>query len=292
MGIVCLLPQVLAADTSAPPSTPPAGTPVPAQLINTSTRLDVQSDDEVLIGGFIIKGTGKKQVVLRALGPSLHLVDSAVLLADPTLELHLPDGSIVINDNWRDNSPGDLAVLSTSQLNPSSDLESAIVADLGPGEYTAILRGKANDTGVALIEEYDLGSFSSSQLANFSTRGFVQTGDNVMIGGFIVGPSFAGSASVVIRALGPSLADYGISNPLLDPQLGVHDGDGNLIAENDNWMDGPDTEAIASVGLTPPAQAESALLEDFIPGSYTVIITGADGGVGVALLEIYNVQLP
>lgn len=292
MGMVGLLSQVLDAATPSPPPTPPTGTPVPSSLVNISTRVDVQSDDEVLIGGFIIEGSGQKQVVLRALGPSLQLGNSTVLLADPTLELHMPDGSIVTNDNWRDNSPDDLAVLSTTQLNPSSDLESAIVADLPPGEYTAVLHGKANGTGVALIEGYDLQGLSSSQLANISTRAFVQNGDNVMIGGFIVGPSFGAAATVVVRALGPSLADRGISNPLLDPNLEVHDGDGNLIAENDNWMDGPNTAAIASVGLTPEAPTESALLEEVGPGAYTVIVTGADGGVGVALLEIYNVQLP
>jgi hypothetical protein len=279
----------IAADTP----TPPYGTPVPSQLLNISTRLRVGTEDNVLIGGFIITGNGSKQVIIRGLGPSLPLGDSVdPLLADPVVELHFPDGSILTNDNWTDNDASDLSLLSSVQLTPSSDSESALVATLNPGAYTVVLHGKGMDTGIGLVEVFDLNASAGSQAANISGRGLVEAGDDVMIGGFIVGPAFAAPATIVIRALGPSLSQQSVSNPLSDPHVELYDSNGIILSENDNWADGPDAATISSLGLAPAASAESALFFDAVPGAYTAVVTAADGGTGIALVEIYSVQLP
>ncbi len=279
--------------TAADTPTPPYGTPVPSQLLNVSTRLKVGTEDNVLIDGFIITGNGTKKVVVRGLGPSLALGGSTgPLLADPVVDLHFPDGSVLTNDNWVDNSASDLSLLSSVQLTPSSDFESALVATLDPGAYTVVLRGKGMDTGIGLVEVFDLNALAGSQAANISGRGLVETGDDVMIGGFIVGPVFGAPATIVVRALGPSLSQQSVSNPLSNPRLELHDGNGTLLTENDNWADGPDAATISSLGLAPGAPAESALFLDAMPGAYTAVVTASDGGTGIALVEIYSVQLP
>ncbi len=276
----------------ATPSPTPVGTPPPdsALLVNLSTRADVQTNDNVLIGGFIISGTGTKEVVLRGIGPSLSLADTGSLLADPVLELHMPDGSIVSNDNWTDNSTVDQVVLTSNQLAPSNNLESAIVANLNPGTYTVILSGKNSGTGVGLVEVYDLAITSGSELANLSSRGKVEVGENVMIGGFILGPSTATSSSVVVRALGPSLASTGVTDTLSDPYLELHDSNGALLASNDNWGDGPDAQAINDAGLAPTNGLESALLLTSPPAAVTAVVSGQNGATGVGLVEIYNLR--
>ncbi|HEY3663262.1 MAG TPA: hypothetical protein VGL24_08945 [Chthoniobacterales bacterium] len=276
----------------ATPSPTPIGTPPPnsALLVNLSTRADVQTNDNVLIGGFIISGTGTKEVVLRGIGPSLPLTGTSSLLADPVLELHMPDGSIVSDDNWMDNSTADQDVLTSNALAPSNDLESAIVAHLNPGTYTVILSGTNSGTGVGLVEVYDLGTTSGSELANLSSRGKVEVGENVMIGGFILGPSTAISSSVVVRALGPSLTSTGVTDALSDPTLELHDSNGALIAANDNWADGPDAQTIADAGLAPTNALESALLLTSPPAAVTAVVGGYDGVIGVALVEIYNLR--
>ena len=295
IGGVLLQVAPAAATPPAPGATPtptPIGTPPPnsALLVNLSTRADVQTNDNVLIGGFIISGTGTKEVVLRGIGPSLPLTGTSPLLADPVLELHLPDGSIVSNDNWMDNSTADQAVLTSNALAPSNDLESALVAHLNPGTYTVILSGTNSGTGVGLVEVYDLGTTSGSELANLSSRGKVEAGENVMIGGFILGPSTAISSSVVVRALGPSLTSTGVTDALSDPTLELHDSNGALIAANDNWADGPDAQAITDAGLAPTNALESALLLTSPPAAVTAVVGGHNGVTGVALVEIYNLR--
>ena len=168
-------------------------------------------------------------------------------------------------------------------------LESAIVATLDPGEYTTIVTGKDGGTGVALVEVYDLDGAGGSQLANISTRGFVQSGDDVMIGGFILAASTA-NGKVVVRAIGPSLAAANVPNPLSDPVLELHDSDGAIVAANDNWMDGPDAQAITALGLAPANTKESAVLANLPSGSYTGIVKGVGGATGVGLVEAYTVQ--
>ena len=268
------------------PTPTPSATPTatPSQLLNISTRMRVQTGDNVLIGGFIITGTGPKRVILRGIGPSLSGQGLTGVLPDPTLELH---GAVSINnDNWRDTQE---AEIQATGIPPSNDLESAIVASLEPGAYTAILAGKENTTGIGLVEVYDLDQPAGSKLANISTRGFVETGDNVMIGGFITGPADTGGTTVLIRAIGPSLGAVGIQDSLQDPTLELHDGSGALIAMNDNWRDIQEAEIIATE-IPPTDDRESAILQTLAPGNYTAIVRGKDNTTGVALVEAYNLQ--
>jgi glucose/arabinose dehydrogenase len=261
----------------------------PSQPLNISTRARVETGDNVLIGGFIITGSVAKKVIVRAIGPSLSgLVPGA--LADPVLELHAPGGALITsNDNWQDD-PAQKTEIMNSGLAPSNDLESSIVATLQPGAYTAIVRGKNGTGGVGLAEIFDLDTAASSQLGNMSGRGFVQTGDNVMIGGLIVGNNI-GAARVVVRAIGPSLSGAGVNNPLADPILELHDSNGALIGVNDNWQDDPDQAAlITDSGLAPSNALESAMLTGLAPGPYTAIIRGKNGGTGVGLIEVFKVQ--
>jgi hypothetical protein len=254
------------------------------KLQNISTRLNVLTGENVLIGGFIITGDDPKQVIVRAIGPSLAIAGLTGVLADPILELHEADGTVVTNDNWKDTQQ---AEIEATGLQPSDDLESAIVGTLTPGLYTAIVSGKDGGTGVGLVEVYDLDQMLGPILANISTRGFVDSGDNVMIGGFIVGPTDTGLGDVLVRAIGPSLGDFGIANPLLDPVLELHDSNGAVLTTNDNWKDTQETE-IEATGLAPGNDSESAILQTLAPGAYTAIVRGVDDTTGVGLVEVYN----
>jgi hypothetical protein len=267
----------------------------PSQALNISTRADVGTDDNVLIDGFIITGTDPKLVVLRALGPSLILQNVSGVLADPFLELHDSTGAtIATNDNWMDLSPDDQMVLTDYNLAPVDNAESAIVMTLDPGNYTAIVRGVNNTTGIALVEAYDLdGGATDSQFANISTRGAVGAGENVMIGGFIVGGGGGGFSQFIVRGLGPSLASLGVAGVLPDPMIEVHNGNGDLLDSNDNWMDDPNMQTIIDNGLAPTDPSESALYEVLAPGNYTVILSGGNGATaatGVGLVEAYDVD--
>jgi len=282
-------------NTSSPPRltvifdlATPTPTPTPAQLLNISTRLRVEPGDDALIGGFIVAGSQPKRVILRAIGPSLTQRNVSDVLADPVLELRAPDGSIIMtNDNWRENQQADIQ---NSGVAPENDLEAAIVATLPAGNngYTAVVRGKNNTTGVGLIEAYDLDRAADSRLANISTRGLVQTGTNVMIGGFIVGGE--GNARVILRAIGPSLTQSGVANALADPTLQLVDENGSLLESNDNWRTDPDQAEIAAAGVAPQNDLESALLASIPPGSYTAIVAGNNSGTGVGLIEAYHLR--
>lgn len=262
----------------------------PSQPENVSTRGNVGTGNEVLIGGFIITGTDDKQVVLRAIGPSIPSSQVTNSLADPVLELHDSTGAIVAtNDNWKDLSAADQTVLTDNNLAPKNDLESALVKTLAPGQYTAIVRGADDSTGVALVEAYDLDNGSTnSKLANISTRSNVTTGDGVMIGGFIVGGG--GLSTTIIRGLGPSLADQGVSGFLADPVLELHDADGNVIDSNDNWMDNPNMQQISDANLAPTDPKEAALYEILPAGMYTAVLSSVDSTSGIALVEVYDVD--
>jgi hypothetical protein len=263
--------------------TPPP-TPTPSQPLNISTRMEVRTGDQVLIGGFIITGNDPKQVVLRAIGPSLAPFGITDPLPDPVLELHGADESLItMNDNWKDTQQSEIEA---SGFQPSNDLESAIITTLDPGSYTAIVSGKDGGTGVGLVEGYDLDQAADSQLANISTRGFVETGTNVMIGGFILGGA-DGNANVLIRALGPSLTPLGVAGALTDPTLELHDKDGALIRSDDNWKETQQSE-IEATGLQPGSDLESAMFETLAPGAYTAVVAGQGGLTGVALVEVYR----
>lgn len=261
------------------------GTAVPAQLLNVSTRLDVLRNDSVLIGGFIVSGSRAKKVMIRALGPSLAVPGA---LADPTLELHFPNGAVVSNDNWKVNQQtgqSQETVIRATTIPPPQDSESALVQTVAPGAYTAIVKGKSGGTGIGLVEAYDLEQGTPARLANISTRGFVSTDSNVMIGGFILGPTKAGSAKVVIRAIGPSLP---INGALQNPTLELRDPNGVKIAANDDWQQDSGAGEISGHNLAPKNPAESALLRVLSPGGYTAIVSGANGGLGIGLVEVYH----
>jgi hypothetical protein len=271
---------------------PPAGGSFgngPANLLNISTRMRVLTGDNVLIGGFIVTGTDAKKVIARGIGPSLTSQGVPGALADPTLELHDGTGAtIASNDNWKDTQQ---AEIQATGIPPSNDLESAIVATLPANNsaYTAILRGKNNTTGVGLVEVYDLDQSANSTLANISTRGFVDTDDNVMIGGFILGPSGTSGAKVIARAIGPSLTASGVANALQDPTLELHDGSGTTIAFDDNWKDSQQAE-IQATGIPPSDDRESAIVATLAPGNYTAIVRGKNNTNGVGLVEVYNLR--
>ena len=258
--------------------------------LNISTRLDTQPGDNVGIGGFIISGTAAKTIVVRGLGPSLASAGVVGALQDPTLELHDQGGALIqFNNDWRDSQQTEIG---NTGLAPNDNREAAIVRTLAPGLYTAILRGNGNTTGIGLVEVYDVDPNSASTLANISTRGLVGTGDSVMIGGEIIGRGLgangAGSAKVLVRALGPSLPSS-ISNPLQDPTLELHDGNGALIASNDDWRSSQES-AIQATGVAPPDNREPAILATLTKGVYTAIVRGKNNATGVALFEAYKVQ--
>ncbi len=256
-------------------------------LVNISTRLNVLTGDNVLDGGFIITG-GNKRILIRGLGPSLAGSGINGVLADPLIVLHSgATGEIIMsNDNWKNNQQSEIA---DTGLAPTDDLEAALVVTLARGAYTVINRGKQETTGVGLLEIYDLESGVGSELANISTRGFVATGSNVMIAGFIVTNSANESDQVIVRGLGPSLGAFGITDPLADPVLALHDVNGTLLASNDNWKDTQQTE-IEATGLQPTNDAEAAILRTLPPGAYTAIQSGQAGGTGVGLIEVYNLH--
>ncbi|MFL6595866.1 MAG: hypothetical protein ACJ8HQ_10535, partial [Chthoniobacterales bacterium] len=257
----------------------PAGT-ASGVLGNISTRLAVGTGDNVAIAGFQITGNSPKQLVVRAIGPTLAQYGLTNVIPDTTLELHDSTGAIIAsNDDWQDASN---AGSIPSTLRPPDELESALLVNLNPGAYTAILRGYHNSTGIALVEVYDVGG-GSSQLTNISTRGFVQTGDNVMIAGLVVQSH---NMQVVVRALGPTLADFGVTSALADPKLELHDGNGTLLASNDDWKD-TQQSSIAASGLAPPHDFESAIIGTLPPGNYTAIVRGFSNTTGNALVEVY-----
>ena len=254
-------------------------TALPTRLANISTRLRVETGDNVLIGGFIITGPQPKKVILRAIGPSLPVAGK---LDNPTLELRDSSGGLLeSNDNWI-SSPNRQAIMD-STIPPSDDLESAIVRSLPANNagYTAIVRGVNNGTGIGLVEAYDLDPVADSKLANISTRGLVQTGDNVLIGGFIV--LGQNPLRVIVRAIGPTLP---VPGALADPTLELHDGNGALIVANDNWRSDQQNEIIATT-IPPTNDLESAIVRDLTPGNYTAIVRGANNSTGVALVEAY-----
>ena len=252
---------------------------VPARLGNISTRLSVEAGENVAIGGFIITGTGVKNVIVRAIGPSLASHGVTGALADPMLELHdLSGATIASNDNWRDTQESEIEA---TGIPPTDDLESALVQSLVPGSYTAVVSSVTGTPGIGLVEIYDLDPPADSQLSNISTRGNVHTADAVMIGGIIIlGQT---PSNILVRALGPSLPLEGV---LVDPALDLHDANGALISSNDNWKDTQQSE-IESTGIPPTNDAEAALLMVLTPGSYTAVVRGENDTTGVALVEAY-----
>jgi plastocyanin len=248
-----------------------------SQPLNISTRLRVQTGENVMIGGFIITGQAPKKVIVRAIGPSLQQAGVNDALADPVVEVRAGNGALIrSNDNWRDDQQ---AEIEATGIPPRDNLESAIVATLAPGNYTAIVSGKNGTAGVGLVEVYDLDAGADARLVNLSTRGFVQTGSDVMIGGFILGNSNE-SARIVLRAIGPSLAQVGISGALADPTLQLVNGNGDAVAFNNNWRDTQQAELQATT-IPPRDDREAAIVATLAPGAYTAVVRGSDGTTGV-----------
>jgi carboxypeptidase T len=271
------------------PTVAPTPTPSSAQALNMSTRMRVAAGNNVLIGGFIITGAAPKNIALRGVGPSLGALGVPDVLADPALELRSSKGAVIMaNDDWQ-NDPSQAAQLIDLGLALQNPKESGLVDTLQPGSYTAVLSGTNQTAGVGLVEIYDTNQAANSRLANISTRGLVLTSSNVMIGGFILGGN--GNANIVVRGIGPSLANAGITDFLADPTLELHDGDGALLASNDNWQDDATSAAqLTALGLAPQNSSESGIYRLLSPGAFTAILVGKDGGTGIGLLEVYNVQ--
>ena len=252
----------------------------------------VETGDNVGIGGFIITGTGPKHVILRAIGPSLTASGVPDALADPVLELHGPSPFVTItDDNWRDD-PAQEALIIASGVQPTNDLESAIDATLEPGIYTAIISGKSNTLGVGLVEMYDLSQAAPAKLANISTRAFVSTGSNIVIGGFLLGGGNANDR-IVVRGIGPSLTAQGVPNALTDPVLELRDGDGALLVSNNDWQDNPvQASELIAAGLAPTNPLESGIATMLPPGPYTALLSGLNNSTGVGLVEVYDRGAP
>jgi hypothetical protein len=251
-----------------------------AVLANISTRADVQTGENVAIGGFIIDGIIPKKVALRALGPSLSAAGVTGVLRDPYLQLIDSTGSIIAsNDGW--NVPGE--EVSAYGLAPKNAKEAALVTTLSPGSYSAVVSGVGSTSGVGLFELYDL-TPDAGRVANISTRGRVETGDEVMIGGFILSSQIPNK--VIVRAIGPSLASLGVKGLLADPVLELYDSYGTLLESNDNWRSTQEVE-IQATSIPPTDDREAALVITLAPGAYSTIVRGANSGTGVALVEVY-----
>ena len=259
------------------------------QLLNISTRLRVRTGENVLIAGFIVIGTDPKRVMVRAIGPS---VSSVEWLQDPTLELFDGNGvSLAANDDWKTQPDGtsQQAEIEATTIPPTDNRESALVRTLPANNaaYTAVVRGKGEAIGLAVVEAYDLDQAANSTLANISTRGFVETGNNILIGGFIAGN---GTVKVLVRALGPTLANSGVTNPLEDPTLEVRDSSGTITLTNDDWRTGGQEAEIIATTIPPPNDSESAIVATLAPGPYTALVRGKNQTTGIGLVEVYRLQ--
>lgn len=274
------LPGPGATPTATPaPTAPPASTPTPTpnRFVNISTRLRVETGENVLIGGFIVTGSTEKRIIIRALGPSLPVQGA---LANPVLELFDGNGQFVAsNDNWQEAANKQEIIDST--IAPPNEFESAILRDVAPGAYTAVVRDAADGAGVGLVEIYDLGPAQDAKLANISTRGRVLTGESVMIGGLIL--SGSSPQSVILRAIGPSLP---VNGRLEDPLLELFDGNGSLLGSNNNWKESQESE-IEVTTIPPSNDLESAIVTSLPPGAYTAVVRGVNDTTGVALIEAY-----
>ncbi|MBA2434056.1 MAG: matrixin family metalloprotease [Verrucomicrobiota bacterium] len=267
----------------APPNAPsPTGN---AQILQISTRSSVGTGDNVMIGGFIIAGGTTKKVIVRAIGPSLGSTGVSGALANPLLTLYDGGGNVLAtNDDWRSTQEQEI---SDTGLAPTNNLESAIVTDLPPSNYTAIVSGSAGGSGVALVEVYDLEP-ESGKLANISTRAFVGSGDNVTIGGFIVqGPQ---SEKNIIRAVGPSLGTAGLQGALANPSLELYNSQGQLLQSNDDFNSNRDAGVIRGFGLGLVNGFESGIYFESAPGNFTAIMRGVNGATGIGLIEVYGVE--
>ncbi len=252
----------------------------PCCLSNISTRGPVQTGANVMIGGFIISGTTPKTVLIRARGPSLTAFGVPGAMANPTVSLYSGQTMINSNDNWT-TAPNAAAIMASGYA-PTNPLESAILVTLSPGPYTAIVSGVGLTTGVGIVEVLEIDN-PASPLSNISTRGLVQTVNNVLIGGFIISGTVP--KTVLIRARGPSLTAYGVPGALQDPMMDLYSAS-TVIDSNDDWAASPNVVAITATGMQPTDSRESAILTTLSPGAYTVIVRGFNNTTGVGIVEV------
>ena len=258
-------------------------------LMDLSTRGTTSTGNSVLIGGFIIQGSQPVQVVVRCLAGSLASFGVSNALFDSVIELRDANNNLIAsNDDWFTSN--DAQTICSYRRDPPNSIESALLVTLNPGSYTAIVKSysdaqQAATSGVALFEVYDLRT-SSSRLGNVSTRGQVGTGDNILIGGVIVGGNM--SKPVVVRALGPTLTQFGVTGVLQNPYLELRDGNGNLVEANNDWQQSPEAATISADGKAPPDAKESAMAPTLSPGNYTALVTGVGGTTGTGLIEVYD----
>jgi hypothetical protein len=273
----------------------PPAVPAPGAVGNVSTRLPVGTGDNALIEGFIVQGPAgsTKKILVRAIGPSLIPFGITDALANPTLEIHDGSGATVAtNNDWKITQTGGLitgdqsADISASGLAPGNDLESAIIANLAPGSYTAVVSGFGNTTGTGVVDAYDISGASPAKLANIATRGFIQAGDKLMIAGFIVQNA---PVRAVVRAIGPSLLAFGISNALADTTLQLRDQNGAIVLENDDWKTSQQQE-LEGTGLQPSNDLEAALVTTIQPGQYTAQVRGKNDSSGIGVVQVYFLQ--
>jgi Matrixin len=264
---------------------------VPAPVLaNISTRALVGIGDNVLIGGFIIQGSEPATVILRAIAFSLSASGFTNALFDSTITVYDSNQhEVATNDDWA--FTGSTAqTISSYHLDPPNSRESALYLTLDPGAYTAVVQSYSDaqtppTTGVGLFELYDLHT-TGGRAGNISTRGQVLSGDNLLIGGFIIGGT--DSKTIVARGIGPSLGAAGVANPLADPFLELRDSNGDLVQSNDDWQQSADAAAISAIGLAPTDPKEAALLATLTPGSYTALVSGVNGAAGIGLVEVYD----
>ncbi|MEY2518471.1 MAG: hypothetical protein QOF24_230 [Verrucomicrobiota bacterium] len=272
-----------------PPSPTPTPTATPAQALNISTRMRTELGDKAMIGGFIITGNASKSVVLRGLGPSLSSFGLSDLLLDPELELRGPNNNLIFkNKNWKDDQ---LSQIEGTNFEPKDERESVIVITLNAGAYTVLLTGKDGTEGIGLVEIYDTNPAAASELGNISTRGMVRTDDKVMIGGFTLGgPNNA--TRIAVRGRGPSLSQFNLSPLLANPVLELRNENGTIMVVNDDWQSDPVSAAnLTANGLGLSDPKESGIFISLTPpGQFTAILSGKDGGIGIGLVEIYNLK--
>jgi hypothetical protein len=249
----------------------------------------VQTGENVGIGGFIITGSAPKHVLLRAIGPSVTSITG--VLADPVLQLNRPGLPAITNDNWQDDPVQAAAIIATG-IAPTNNLEAAIDATLLPGAYTAIMSGKNNTSGIALIELYDLSQAVPAKLGNISTRALVGTGNDLVIAGFILGGQ-SGVDHIIVRGIGPSLTALGVANALADPTLELRDSNGAVLVSNNDWQDDAvEAAQLTAAGLAPSNPSESGVSIALPPGAYTALLAGQNNGIGVGLVEVYDRGAP
>ncbi|HSH39434.1 MAG TPA: matrixin family metalloprotease [Chthoniobacterales bacterium] len=259
---------------------------VPApNLVNLSTRAFIGTGEEVMIGGFIVQGSQPATVILRAIGNSLSARGVSGTNEDPTIELRSGSGQLQFNDDWVDYRNAE--TVASYGLDPTGSREAAIIATLQPGNYTVVIRGFEDVTGVGLVELYDLHT-TNGRAGNISTRARVGTGNDVMVAGFIIGSGT--SKRVVVRGLGASLRDSGVANSLNDPVIDLRDRDGNRIRLNDDWESDPESNEVRNSGLAPRHGNESAMHVTLNSGSYTAIMSGFDNQTGIGLVEVYDLS--